>query len=528
MVTPPKGTYNNPAVVLNMSPTYEKYKNSQFQITGQPNNHILHKSDLMGSNSKDHASIITVEQENDLRGEISYCKEEVDHLKQEIKKFNEVLKNKIVYEEDWSKDENLSRSGRKRRPKSNKYTERINKSYLPKDQSSLYLNTISKQGNLNTDQTIPGLSPSKSNNVTYERILDTSMLNKSPANINKYQQNTFKQDYTLPARNHPRNTENVSQNQQRASYQNYVEQKESYHRQSAQNQPLQEIKHLVNQSRLDINNPRFDYRLGSFGGKTFYENSPAHSHSSKAASLTYCKQNQSELPVQNNCRPHQSQNNLTQTSVYAKTPYPSTIQLTNNTIKQSPRYPSTQTNEIIQPRGESNNNPRFHKELIENLQDEVNFLAKQNTKLKSALMNSSGIGLISTYHNLYINGMESVNRQVASISMVHQRKIDGYETKMQQVTRSIKYLKGKISSQNINAEKHRKSAAAQIKQLQTLNEGLKSENSNLNKDAFKMAEVLSQKELMIEKLLRENDLLKTNQFTDVIKKGNFFLFKIKF
>jgi hypothetical protein len=43
-----------------------------------------------------------------------------------------------------------------------------------------------------------------------------------------------------------------------------------------------------------------------------------------------------------------------------------------------------------------------------------------------------------------------------------------------------------------------------------------------------MAEVLSQKELMIEKLLRENDLLKTNQFTDVIKKGNLFLFKIIF
>ena len=46
---------------------------------------------------------------------------------------------------------------------------------------------------------------------------------------------------------------------------------------------------------------------------------------------------------------------------------------------------------------EHTQHPVAHKELIVNLQEEVNFLAKQNTRLKAALMNSSGVGLVPAF-----------------------------------------------------------------------------------------------------------------------------------
>ena len=59
--------------------------------------------------------MISVEQENDLRGEISNCKEEVDYLKKEIRKFNEVLKTRIIIDEEEKRFKSRSRSGKKRK-----------------------------------------------------------------------------------------------------------------------------------------------------------------------------------------------------------------------------------------------------------------------------------------------------------------------------------------------------------------------------------------------------------------------------
>lgn len=89
-------------------------------------------------------SMISVDQENELRGEISNCKEEVDYLKKEIRKFNQVLKNKIILDEEEKKLRSKSRSGRKRK---------LSKSGLDRnsrspDQSSIILHTVNKnEGN---------------------------------------------------------------------------------------------------------------------------------------------------------------------------------------------------------------------------------------------------------------------------------------------------------------------------------------------------------------------------------------------
>ena len=81
----------------------------------------LRGSSLLGSNSKHNGSNITLEQENELRGEISHCKEEVDFLKHEIRKFNEVLKSKIGYGCSFKRK---SRRGSKRkRSRSRKYSD---------------------------------------------------------------------------------------------------------------------------------------------------------------------------------------------------------------------------------------------------------------------------------------------------------------------------------------------------------------------------------------------------------------------
>jgi hypothetical protein len=60
-------------------------------LVGGGRNYDFHKTNLNGSNSGKKASLISVDQENELKGEINICKEEVDHLKREIRKFNQVL-----------------------------------------------------------------------------------------------------------------------------------------------------------------------------------------------------------------------------------------------------------------------------------------------------------------------------------------------------------------------------------------------------------------------------------------------------
>jgi hypothetical protein len=106
--------------------------------------------------------------------------------------------------------------------------------------------------------------------------------------------------------------------------------------------------------------------------------------------------------------------------------------------------------------------PNVHKELIVNLQEEVNFLAKQNTRLKSAIMNGSGIGLIPTFQRLTHKGMENLRNQFISVSIGYQKRIDHYEHKISSVFQTMAQLRHKILVSKRNNDQFKQSSLGQI------------------------------------------------------------------
>lgn len=137
MATPTKGYTQRPGIIQKSSPSKEPYKRT---VSGVERNYELQRKSLNRSNSNELTSMISMDQENDLRGEISNCKEEVDYLKKEIRKFNEVLKTKIIMDEEEKRFRSKSRSGRKRKLSRGTH-ERNSRS---PDQSSIILHTVNK------------------------------------------------------------------------------------------------------------------------------------------------------------------------------------------------------------------------------------------------------------------------------------------------------------------------------------------------------------------------------------------------
>lgn len=137
MATPTKGYAQRPSIIQKSSPSKESYKRT---VSGVERNYELQRKSSNRSNSNKLTSMISMDQENDLRGEISNCKEEVDYLKKEIRKFNEVLKTKNIIDEEEKRFRSKSRSGRKRKL-SRGTLERNSRS---PDQSSIILHTVNK------------------------------------------------------------------------------------------------------------------------------------------------------------------------------------------------------------------------------------------------------------------------------------------------------------------------------------------------------------------------------------------------
>lgn len=539
MATPTKGSY----LERRIHPQNHEYPQdlqktlqNGMQFHQNMTNFHHHQRSAYGSGNKDNLnsnSIITLEQENELRGEISYCKEEVDHLKKEIKKFNDVLKNKIVMDEDWGRKKSVkSRSGRKRRGKTRrpKYQNSPQKSRSP-DQSSLLLKSVTNNGTANKTIIAPGLSPGKSthgnNQTTFERILDSSALDQT--RVTTFQQKSNQKsmkylrgsDKRLPTYIEEENQENIPQN--------YDLNLSKTSRNRIERHPhLDNSRHTPQTSRLSRQEPHYSqrgelkklkhqhYKTGSFGGQIQSQASPAYTYNSRCTSpnsrkrqvlVEYSRSPQRQYITQAKRDQYNHSYLVQPTSIHPKSPY------------------SSKRQNLKTPNNHNTQRPA-HKELIVNLQDEVNFLAKQNTRLKTAIMNSSGIGLIPTFYNLFHNSMDALKNQILSKNVGYQKRISSYENKISSIFQTMAHLKHRIHVQKQKHAEFNDNSIRQIQHLRNINGHLTQENSILNKDALKMSEVLSQKELKIQSLMKEVAMLKKNQFTPEMKQGKTYVFSL--
>jgi hypothetical protein len=109
--------------------------------------------------------------------------------------------------------------------------------------------------------------------------------------------------------------------------------------------------------------------------------------------------------------------------------------------------------------------------------------------------------------------MESIKNRMMAQNFSYNKKIDSYGAKIQNIFKSVSYLKNRIQFEKKQKSEIRQTSFAKINHLQGINATISAENATLNKDALKMAEVLSSKELRIQQLMQEVAALKANQFT---------------
>lgn len=365
------------------------------------------------------------------------------------------------------------------------------------DQSSLILKSIIQQDTENKTVISPGLSPtSKGFNQTYERILDNSAI----GNSQKYQVN--QREYHQPQLNQ----ENVSQNRQQAP-QNTQRYPSSRQTPVSPQEILKPIQNIQKISQVDErrSHTSTNYQTGSFGGQKNSENSPMYSYHSQANNHIQIEQHSSTSNMIN----QESSNRLSM----VKTPYPSTNQLPLQYLKTSPQLSPTRQSLPTSYQ----NHPHAQKELIVNLQEEVNFLAKQNSRLKSALMNANGLSLMSSFQKSNVRQMEYITNKMSAISLNYQNKVDLYNAKVQSMTKAVSYLKNKMQEGKKKQKEFKEQALGQIAKLQSQNQNIVQEKTLLDKEGQKMGELMSQKELKIQQLQEELGKYKANQITESMK-----------
>jgi hypothetical protein len=159
-----------------------------------------------------------------------------------------------------------------------------------------------------------------------------------------------------------------------------------------------------------------DFKTGSFGQQLHSPSSQFYSYSSTGSPVgnkKYHPETRISHKVTNNGH-FSKQHLVSKKTLHVRTPTSNNQFVKAGLVHHQPRRD-------IQGQGASvsSNNPMVHKELIMNLQEEVNFLTKSNKRLKSALMNTSGFGLMTTFQKTALRSLDSLKHHGVSQTVAY-------------------------------------------------------------------------------------------------------------
>lgn len=224
---------------------------------------------------------------------------------------------------------------------------------------------------------------------------------------------------------------------------------------------------------------------------------------------------------------------------FVKTPYPSAMNLAQEAgirSLQNQKQPQLRTSnpaQVTQGLQDEQNAPKNnHKQLIISLQEEVNFLAKQNSQLKAALVISQESTGFPKFDHFKIKEkfQKYADKKISSIKSGHKAVLENHETRVVKLQLGVLTLKESFVRRTAKAKEWKTQKIAEISNLQSKVQSsdaqiklLTADRSQLATEVKNLSLVISQKDSQTQNLIQEVQRLAQNQIDDAKKQGELFV-----